>query len=239
MVADGPAGRQADGRAENNGRELTATEARPIRMIDKRQIRGLMAVGVLAVAVGGCGTAVATAGTGTAGTGAGTSGAGTAGGASNAGTTSATGCSSVTLATKVTVIRAMHLIEPQRAAALERTQTNPAKVQALFRDFCQILAHKDTSTAILNCPDQIGLSYGGAFYDGSRLLADYTYAASGCQRITLSGPGASPQSVVIWGTAAAAAPHLETDMDKVVGLPQTEVYQPFGTHIQKEGGATS
>jgi hypothetical protein len=198
-------------------------------MIDKRQIRGLMVAAVLTMAVAGCGTAVAN----TAGT---TSNTGTTSGTA---TGSGTGCADVTLATKVTVFRAMHLIEPERAGALEHTQTNAAKVQALFRDFCQILAHKDTSVAILNCPDQIGLSYGGGFYDGSRLLADYTYAASGCQRISMIAPGGQASSTVIWGTAAAAAPHLETDMGKVLGLPQTEVYQPFGTHIQKEGGVTS
>jgi hypothetical protein len=44
---------------------------------------------------------------------------------------------------------------------------------------------------------------------------------------------------VVWGTAATAAPHLDSDMATVLGLPQAEVYQPYGTRIQKEGGATN
>jgi hypothetical protein len=196
-------------------------------MIDKRQIRGLAVAGALTAALAGCGTVVATSN-------AGNSASASSASASSA---SATGCSSVTLATKVTVIKAMHLVEPQRAQALEQTQTNAAKVQALFHDFCQAIAHRDTKTAILNCPDQVGLSYGGAFYDGSRLLADYTYGASGCQRVSVTAPGAKAQSVVVWGTAAAAAPHLVSDMAKVLGVPTSEM-SPGGAHII-QGGASS
>jgi hypothetical protein len=197
-------------------------------MMDKRQLRGLIGAGMLTAALAGCGSVVATAGdSGTTGT---SSTTGTSGTSSTA-----TGCSSVTLATKVTVIRAMHLIDPQHAGSLEKTQTNPAKVQALFRDFCQAIAHKDTGTAILNCPDQIGLAYGGAFYDGSRLLADYTYGASGCQRVSVTAPGGQAQAVVVWGTAAQAAPNLDSDMSKVLGLPESVVFQQ-GSRVQMEGG---
>ena len=230
-------------------------------MIGKRQIRGLaatrglaaagrlsaagrlaaaagalttavLAVGVLTAAIAGCGAVPAANTANTANT-AGTTGTSGINNAS-AGST-ATGCSSVSLATKVTVIRAMHLIEPQRAQALKQTRTDAAKVQALFRDFCQAIAHKDTGTPVLHCPDQIGLSYGGAFFDGGRLLADYMYGASGCQQITVTGPHAKPQTVLVWGTAAAAVPHLETDMAAVLGLPVSEVYQPFGSHVTKNG----
>jgi hypothetical protein len=182
---------------------------------------------MLTVALAGCGTVVATAGDSGSGTGTTTSTSSTA-----------TGCSSVTLATKVTVIRAMHLVDPQHAGSLEKTQTNPAKVQALFRDFCQAIAHRDTGTAILNCPDQIGLAYGGAFYDGSRLLADYTYGASGCQLVSVTPPGGKAQTVVVWGTAAQAAPDLDSDMSKVLGLPESVVFQQ-GSRVQQQGGATS
>jgi hypothetical protein len=199
-------------------------------MMHKRQIRGLMVAGALTAAVAGCGTAVATSNAGT------TNNTGTTGTATSTSTSStATGCSSASLATKVTVIRAQHLIEPQQAQGLEQTQTNPAKVQALFRDFCQAIAHRDTSTAILNCPDEIGLSYGGAFYDGSRLLADYTYGATGCQRVSVTAPGARPQSVVVWGTAAKAAPNLVPDMAKVLGVPEKTMWLPYGTRYT-EGG---
>jgi len=196
-----------------------------MHMIEIRQIRGFVVAGVLSAAVAGCGTVVAATGSSTTGNNAGTT--------TSSGST-ATGCSSTTLATKVTVIRAQHLVQPQRAAALEKTQTDPAKVQALFHQFCQAIAHKEVKTAILNCPDEVGLSYSGAFYDGSRLLADYVYGASGCQRVTVTAPGAKAQTVVIWGTAATAAPQLESDMGQVLGVPMSKVF-PSGTRIQKEG----
>jgi hypothetical protein len=212
---------------------------RPKNMMRKRQIRdlvtaslpvalGMAVAGILTVA--GCGTTVATAGK---------TGSTTGTGTTTTTTTSdtATGCASVDLATRVTVIRAMHLIEPQRAQALEQTQTSPAKVQALFRDFCQVLAHRDTSPAILHCPDQIGLSYGGAFFAGNRLLAEYVYGASGCQRVTVTAPGGKAESAVVFGTAAAAAPDLASDMSKVLGIPQSVVNQ--GGHVSDTGGATS
>ena len=197
-------------------------------MIDKRQIRGFVVAGMITAAVAGCGTTVVAAGS-----------SGNTTGNTTTTSGSATGCSSVTLATKVTVIRSTHLVEPERAQALEKTQTDPAKVQALFRQFCQAIAHKDTKTAILNCPDEIGIAYGGAFFDGSRLLADYTYGASGCQRVTVTAPGAKPQSVVVWGTAAAAAPNLVSDMGQVLGVPKSEVAQGYGSRIQKEGSTST
>lgn len=173
-----------------------------------------MVAGVVTAALAGCGTTVVATGA--------------SGNTTNTGTGStATGCSSVSLATKVTVIRSMHLIEPQRAKDSEHTQTNKAKVQTLFRDFCQAIAHKETKSSVLHCPDQIGLSYGGAFYDGSRLLASYSYAASGCQRVSVTAPGGKPQSVVVWGTAAAAAPHLGADLAKVLNQPQSTVIRPY------------
>ncbi|HEY1622531.1 MAG TPA: hypothetical protein VGG16_01910 [Streptosporangiaceae bacterium] len=203
-------------------------------MIEIRQIRGFAVAGLLTAALAGCGTVVATGNT---------SGSTSGNGTSNTGTTTssstATGCASTSLATKVTVIRAMHLVEPERAKSMQKTQTNAAKVQALFRDFCQAIAHKDTKTAILNCPDQVGLSYGGAFYDGSRLLADYTYGASGCQRVTITAPGGKSQAVVVWGTAAAASPNMEADMGKVLGIPKSAVMQPYGSKYQKESGGVN
>jgi len=189
--------------------ELSTTAPRPISMM--RKVRGFILAGLLAAALAGCGTYVAV----------GSSPNTTSG-------TSATGCAGVDQATKVTVIRAMHLVEPTRAGALEVTQTNPATVRALFRDFCQVIAHKATPGAVLGCPNEIGLSYGGTFYDGTRSLASYTYAASGCEVVTVtaSANAAKPQSAVVMGSAAAAAPDLHTDMDKALGLSDSAVFHP-------------
>jgi hypothetical protein len=198
-------------------------------MMHQRHFRGLAAAGMLtgALAVAGCGTAVAGAGSGLADSGAsGTAGATGSTAAGSTGST-ATGCASVGQATKVTVIRAMHLIEPTRVGSLERTQTNAADVRALFQDFCNVVTHPDRSTAPISCPDEIGLAYGGTFYDASRVLASYTYKASGCQVVTVTADGKS-QTAVVFGTAAQAAPNLETDLAKVLGLPKSAVFQPYG-----------
>jgi hypothetical protein len=193
-------------------------------MMHSSQIRGLAVAGMLTVAVAGCGTEVvgATSGTGTTGT-------------TTSASSTTTGCSSVNLATKVTIIRAMHLIEPAHIAALADTQTNPSEVRALFRDFCAVVTHPDTSSKTLFCPNDIGLAYGGTFYDGGRVLATYTYAVSGCQVVTVNASG-KHQSAVVRGTAAAAAPNLETDLAKVLGMPKTAVMQPYGTGVNDGGG---
>lgn len=198
--------------------ELTIGRLRQIAMTHSRKardVRGLMTAGMLTAALAGCGTYVAGASQ-------------QAGSGSTTGNSTATGCASVNDATKVTVIRAMHLAEPTRAVALEVTQTKPAVVRALFHDFCQVVTHKDTSGAAHSCPMQIGLSYGGTFYDGDRKLASYTYAASGCEVVTVTSAvkGAKPQAAVVMGSAAAAAPRLHADMDKTLGLSDAEVFRP-------------
>jgi hypothetical protein len=210
--------------------ELFPSHPRPMTMTLSRTARGLypaaIAVGLAALA--GCGTYVANgATTGSA-----------SGTASAAGATTATGCASVHDATRVTAIRAMHLVEPIRAASLEVTDTNPTTVRALFRDFCQVISHKDTSNAVLHCPMEIGLSYGGTFYDGNRKLASYVYAASGCERVTVTSasPGAKPDSTVVAGTAAAAAPSLHDDMAKTLGLPVAQVFQPYTSQVNQGSG---
>jgi hypothetical protein len=218
--------------------ELTTRHLRPIRMTHSRKVRGgcITAAATLAaavaVAVAGCGTYTA------AGAGSGASSASSSGsGASTTSTKSAAGCASVNEATKVTVLRAMHLVEPTRVRAMEVTQTDPATVRALFRDFCQVVTHRDTSSAPHGCPMEIGLSYGGTFYAGSKPLATYTYAASGCQIVTVTANGttAKPQSAMVFGTAAAAAPSLESDMAKTLGMTKAQVFQPQ-TQINQGSG---
>jgi len=178
---------------------------------------GFAALGLAALA--GCGTYVANGAT------AGSSSSSTANTASS---TTATGCASVNDATKVTALRAMHLVEPTRASSQLTTDTKPATVRALFRDFCQILSHKDNSTGMISCPNDIGLAYSGTFYDGTRPLASYTYAASGCEVVTVTPAthGAKPESAMVFGTAADAAPGLHADMAGVLGLSQAQVFEP-------------
>lgn len=203
--------------------ELIPPHPRPMHMTLSRTARGITTAAIAAglATLAGCGTYVASGAT-----------------ASSGNDTTATGCASVNEATKVTAIRAMHLVEPTRATSLEKIDTNPVTVRALFRDFCQVLSHKDTSNAVLHCPMEIGLSYGGTFYDGSRALASYVFAASGCERVTVTaaGKGAKPESTVVAGTAAAAAPSLHDDMAKTLGLSVTQVFVPYGAHVNQGSG---
>jgi hypothetical protein len=220
--------------------ELTGRRSRPTSMTDSRKartarmVRSLLTAAALTAALGGCGSYVA----GQASS-ANSTGNNSANSASTSSSASAAGCASVNQATRVTVLRDLHLVEPTRMAALQVTQTDPAKVRALFRDFCQVVTHKDTSGATPGCAMEIGLSYGGTFYDGNRPLASFTYAASGCQVVTVTaaGKGAKPLSAVVFGTAATAAPHLDGDMDRTLGLSDAQVFHPQ-THINQGNGAS-
>ena len=69
----------------------------------------------------------------------------------------------------------MHLVEPTRMGALSMTQHNAALVRALFSQFCNAVGHAATATGTVHCPADFGISYSGAFYDGSRALAKFVY----------------------------------------------------------------
>ena len=216
--------------------ELRTGHTRPIGMMCSSAIRGLFAAAALTAILAGCGTTVASSG---ANSGAGSSsgsGSGAGSAASTASTTAAAGCANVNDATKVTAVRAMHLVEPARFASILVTQTNPGIVRALFRDFCQVIAHRDASSPV-SCPMAIGLSYGGMFYAGNRPVARYTYAASGCEIVTLTpaGAGAKSQSAMVMGTAAAAAPNLHADMARARGMAQAQVFHP-STQVNQGSG---
>lgn len=201
--------------------ELTGRPGRPNAMKHSR-VAAMM--GVLVVALAGCGSQLASgAATGSS-----------SGGAQTASNTGPVGCASMNDATKVTVLRAMHLVEPTRMGDLATTQTDPAKVRALFRDLCAVITHPDHYTGRMACPDEVGLSYSGTFYDGTRKLAAFTFAASGCEivSVTSASNGAKPQMAMVIGTAAAAAPNLHIDLDHVLGLPDTEVFHPQ-THVNQ------
>jgi hypothetical protein len=119
----------------------------------------------------------------------------------------------------------MHLVEPTRAGALNTTQTNAAKVQALFGQFCNAISHADTAKGTVHCPADYGISYSGTFYDGSQTLATFVYGASGCQTVALTADGKT-ESTMVFGTASAAAPGLRAAMAAVLGIPTSMLAQP-------------
>jgi len=119
----------------------------------------------------------------------------------------------------VTVHRITHLVVTSGKGSLIVTQRNPALVRALFRDFCAAVTHSAPRGMVLRCPADMGTDYLGTFYGGDRVLATFIYASTGCERVSLTVADKT-QSTMVYGRAAAAAPHLAADMDAVLGLPK-------------------
>jgi hypothetical protein len=178
-------------------------------MMSSRQVRGMVVAGLLCAGVAGCGSTVAT----------------TPASVQAAQAAPAVGCASVNQATTVTIYRTFNSMEPNRAGAAATTQRKTALVRALFNDLCQVIAHPYTVKGPIHCPAAFGLAYTGTFYDGNRKLATFTYGASGCQNVRVNAADQSKYSMVA-GSAASAAPDLETAMAAVLGLPKSAVFTP-------------
>jgi len=119
----------------------------------------------------------------------------------------------------------MHLVEPTRAGDLTMTQHDATLVRALFGQFCQAVAHPDTSKGVMHCPAELGVSFSGTFYDGSQPLARFVYGATRCQVITLTS-GGTTQTTMVAGSAYAAAPKLVDAMAAVLGVPPSMLVSP-------------
>jgi hypothetical protein len=195
--------------------ERMAPGMRPSGMMCLRQVRGLVVAGALCAALAGCGSVVASNPSGDHATGV-------------AAASPQVGCASVNQATMATIRRAMRLVEPADGGTFTVIQRKAALVRALFSDLCKAVNHPYISAQVVHCPGDFGTDYLGTFYDGTRVLATFTYYASGCQRVTVTAAGKT-QRTMVYGRAAAAAPHLESDLDAAVGLPQSGVVQPMGS----------
>jgi hypothetical protein len=200
--------------------ERTTRRVRQIRMMDPRPPRGLglpgvlgvLGAGLLVAALAGCGSVVASSG---------------AAAAPAATTTAAVGCASVNQATAVSIRREMHLMAPVGTNPISSTSYRQApQVQALFGQLCAAVTHP-APAQLMHCPADFGTTYIGTFYDGSRVLATFTYAASGCQRVSVTAAGKT-LATMVYGRAAAAAPQLSADLDAIVGSPKPKVMQPQG-----------
>jgi len=185
---------------------------------------------LLCLAAAGCASATASNPAGDLAT---SSAAVTSSAAASPAAAPAVGCASVNQATSVTVYRTMHLIEPARMGTLIMTQHRTALVRALFGQFCRAVGHAATVKGTVHCPADLGISYRGTFYDGSRTLAKFVYGASGCQTVSIT-TGGKTQATVMFGTAAAAAPKLEADMAAVLRVP-TSMLAPPQSHTNPGG----
>jgi hypothetical protein len=187
--------------------ERPAQPVRQIHMMDQRPLRllaqgGAIGTGLLFAALAGCGSVVA-------------SGPAAAPAASSATTAAGVGCASVNQATAVTIRRANHFIEPEPKHPLTDTYDQQAEVRALFGQMCAAVTHP-AGRGVWHCPADFGVGDAGAFYDGSRLLALFTYAPSGCQQVSVSAAGKTMATLLV-GRAAAAAPHLADDLAAILG----------------------
>jgi hypothetical protein len=184
---------------------------------------GLLGAGLLLAALAalaGCGSVVASAPS---------SAPSSAGAAarSSAGAAAQAGCASVNQATAVSIRRMMHLMAPVGTNPLSpATDRQVAQVRALFGQLCAAVTHP-ARAQVMHCPADFGTEYLGTFYDGSRVLATFTYASTGCERVTVTAAGKT-LATMVYGRAAAAAPHLLADLDAIVGAPKPGVMQPQG-----------
>ncbi len=137
------------------------------------------------------------------------------------------GCASVNQATAVSIRHLLHLMVPvDTKPQASTTYRQAAQVRALFGQLCAAVTHP-APNRLMHCPADIGTEYLGTFYDGSRVLATFSYAASGCERVSVTAAGKT-LSTMVYGRAAAAAPHLATDLDVIVGAPKPGTMQPQG-----------
>jgi len=199
--------------------ERTARRVRQNRMMDQRPLRGragflgILGAGLLFAAVSGCGSVVAS----------------DSASAPAAAATAApqVGCASVNQATAVSIRHLPHLMTPvDTKPQPSTTYRQAAQVRALFGQLCAAVTHP-APHLLMHCPADIGTEYLGTFYDGSRVLATFAYAASGCERVSVTAAGKT-LSTGVYGRAAAAAPHLATDLAVIVEGPKPGTMQPQG-----------
>jgi len=215
--------------------ERMARRVRPSRMMDQRPLRGragfsgilgilgILAAGLLFAAVSGCGSVVASG-----------SAADPAAAGATATAAPQVGCASVNQATAVSIRHLLHLMVPVNTKSkASTTYRQTAQVRALFGQLCAAVTHP-APNRVMHCPADIGTEYLGTFYDGSRVLATFSYAASGCERVSVS-TASKTLSTLVYGPAAAAAPHLATDLDVLVGAPKPGTMQPGGGGVNPGG----
>jgi hypothetical protein len=205
--------------------ERMARRVRQTRMMDQRPLRrrarllgilGIVGTGLLFAAVSGCGSVVASD---SASAPASDSASAPAAAAAAATAAPAVGCASVNQATAVSIRRLSHLMTPvnTKEGLPGVNDRHAAQVRALFGQLCAAVTHP-APNRVMHCPADFGIEYLGTFYDGSRVLATFAYAASGCERVSVTAAGKT-LSTGVYGRAAAAAPHLATDLVTIVGAP--------------------
>jgi hypothetical protein len=127
------------------------------------------------------------------------------------------GCASVGQATAVIIRQTSRLPKaiPKFSSGTIYRQVD--QVRALFGQVCAAVTHP-AATMLMHCPVDLGTSYLGTFLDGARTLGTFTFALTGCARVSFTAAGKT-MATMVYGQAAAAAPHLLADLNVLVGTP--------------------
>jgi hypothetical protein len=198
--------------------ERMTRRVRQTRMMDPRLLRGLLRSGLLCAALAGCGSVVASAPP--------SAGAAAPAASTTAPAVSQVGCASVNQATALSIRRLMRLMAPVGTNPISGTiYRQGPQLRALFGQLCAAVTHPASAKGLMHCPADFGTEYVGTFYDGSRVLATFTYASSGCEQVSVTAAGKT-LATMVYGPAAAAAPHLATDLGVIVGTQKPGVMQP-------------
>jgi hypothetical protein len=135
-----------------------------------------------------------------------------------------TACGSVIGPSAVQVRRTASLSGREALAATER---RAALVRRLFFDMCVIAGHPYhlQSGQATSCPDDFGLGYRGAFYDRDKKIAVFSYAASGCESLSLSVGLNQSTSLIFGKVALAAQPSPDAGLATALGIPADAIHQ--------------
>ncbi len=111
--------------------------------------------------------------------------------------------------------------------ALSVTQHHAAVVRRLYFEMCVIVGHPYhvPPGSTLSCPDDFGLSYRGVFYAGEKTLAVFSYAASGCEALSLSVGPAQVSTLIYSKVALAAQLSLDADLATALGIRADTIHQ--------------
>ena len=175
-------------------------------------VLGVLGTGLVFAALAGCGSAVASSG---------------AAGASLSTVTAPAqvGCASVNQATAVSIRREMHQEAPVGTNPVSTASYHQvAQVRALFGQLCAAVTHP-ARTTLMHCPADRGIELLGTFYEGSRVLATFTFATSGCESVSVTAAGKT-MATMMYGPATAAAPNLARDLAAIMESPEPGMMQP-------------
>jgi len=138
-----------------------------------------------------------------------------------------TGCGNVA---RPSVVQVRRSVPPARSVSgvLLATERRAGVARRLYDDMCVIAGHPPhlPPNAVLNCPADFGLMYRGVFYLRRQTLAVFTYAASGCNALSLSVGGDQANTLICCNKIALVAqPSLDAGLAAMFGVQAGTIHQ--------------